>query len=152
TVCGTSYILNNQALLVSWEDGFAESSRSITESGTYIATINNSSGCTITDTVVVNLEGSGTAYLPNAFSPNNDNKNDKLCLFSSDELAIMNYLMRVYDRWGKLLFESDDVTTGWDGESNGKPLNSGTYLAIVSFSQEGCSTPVEIAELVHLLR
>lgn len=152
TLCAPSYNLNSQAIPLNWADGFTERERSIQESGTYIATTSSDSGCTITDTINVSFESNSAAYLPNAFSPNNDGTNDILNLYLLDNTVPNNYYMSVYDRWGKLLFESSDFAAGWDGMSNEEPLNSGTYLVVVNYEQVGCATLGEAIELVNLLR
>jgi gliding motility-associated-like protein len=65
---------------------------------------------------------------PTAFSPNGDGLND---IFKPEYLFIRSYELQVYNRWGQLLFSSDDVDKGWDGTFNGSkvPVESYTYLS-----------------------
>lgn len=71
--------------------------------------------------------------VPNAFSPNNDGLND---VFYAQGVFIQNltgkppidYLLRVYDRWGMLLFETNDLNKGWDGTYNGAACEIGVYV------------------------
>ncbi len=51
-------------------------------------------------------------YVPNAFTPNSDGLNDG---FKALGVGIEAFKMQIFDRWGKMIFESDDINTGWDG-------------------------------------
>jgi gliding motility-associated-like protein/uncharacterized repeat protein (TIGR01451 family) len=62
---------------------------------------------------------SSTIFLPNAFSPNGDSHNDILYVRSTQ---IDKILLRIYNRWGQLVFQSNNINVGWDGYFNGKPL------------------------------
>ncbi len=83
-------------------------------------------GC-VDDTVMVAVIGAKfTIYVPAAFTPNEDGINE---IFLPQGLAIEDdqFEMHVYDRWGKLLFQSQDKTVGWDGKVNGVEAEVGTY-------------------------
>lgn len=56
-------------------------------------------------------------YIPNAFTPNSDGLNDG---FKAEGVGIDQFSLQVFDRWGKLIFESDDINKAWDGSVNGK--------------------------------
>lgn len=63
-------------------------------------------------------------FVPNAFTPNNDGKNDQLRALGVD----MEYAeMKVFNRWGQLVFSTDDRSDGWDGRFNGMDCEVGTY-------------------------
>ena len=51
-------------------------------------------------------------YMPNAFTPDNDGYNDTYKVVAED---LESFRMTIYDRWGRVVFESDDITKGWDG-------------------------------------
>ena len=74
--------------------------------------------------------------LPNVFSPNNDGYNDifKLKIEDIDLEDIEQYSITVINRWGEILFESNDVNKGWDGKKNGKDVSNGVYYCIVQYS------------------
>ncbi|NVK63682.1 MAG: gliding motility-associated C-terminal domain-containing protein [Flavobacteriales bacterium] len=84
--------------------------------------------CTKSDTVLVKVFeficGDPFVYIPNAFSPNGDNENDVLYVRGN---LIKDMVLRIYDRWGELVFESYDRSNGWDGTFHGKPLDPDTY-------------------------
>ena len=64
-------------------------------------------------------------FVPNVFSPNEDGRND---IFKPRGTEPFNYEMRIYDRWGNLVFSSDDMEVGWDGTFNGTPMNSAVFV------------------------
>ena len=63
-------------------------------------------------------------FIPNAFSPNDDNYNDKLYLRGHN---IEKMIFRIFDRWGEMVFETEDQSIGWDGTFRGKKLNPDVY-------------------------
>lgn len=85
------------------------------------------SGCVTVDTVLVRVFDK-KIYVPNVFSPNNDGLNDILYV---NMVAIRQlYFFRVYNRYGKMVFETSNMTTGWNGRLNGVGdiLPSDTYV------------------------
>lgn len=77
--------------------------------------------------LVVNL------YVPNAFRPGSVHGNDEFKVSSiASEVAEFN--MKIFDRWGKLIFESDDVTQGWDGTIKGEPAPRGVYIWMIDYA------------------
>ena len=71
-------------------------------------------------------------HTPNAFTPNDDGVNDFFNLSFSDNCKSLKYDFKIFDRWGRLVFESDEVTEGWDGTYDGQQLKEGVYLWQVS--------------------
>jgi gliding motility-associated-like protein len=70
-----------------------------------------------------------TPYLPNAFSPNADGRNDTFFPFVVCPNA--TYTLQIFDRWGNLVFESSDSNLEWDGQINGKAAPIGVYVYVV---------------------
>ncbi|MEM6271118.1 MAG: gliding motility-associated C-terminal domain-containing protein [Bacteroidota bacterium] len=66
-----------------------------------------------------------TLYVPSAFTPNGDGLNDN---FTSAGEFSQFFELTIYDRWGKVLFVSRDVATGWDGNINGQAAPEGVYI------------------------
>jgi gliding motility-associated-like protein len=56
-------------------------------------------------------------YIPSGFSPNDDGKND-LFIPQGDGVVTDGYKMSIYNRWGEKIFETDDITIGWNGARN----------------------------------
>lgn len=83
----------------------------------YIITISTRGGCVTVDTQAVKTIKKVEIFVPNAFTPNNDSKNDVLRPLLRG-VKQMSYF-RIYNRWGNMLYESRDDQTGWDGTFNG---------------------------------
>ena len=96
---------------------------------TFNVTLSDTSGCNSTDTVTVRVEGGCVVFVPNAFSPNGDGKNDDLKVMGS---CIEKLSFIVFDRWGNQVFQSDDPSKGWDGSFKGNPMVSGGYVYYLS--------------------
>ena len=93
---------------------------------TYTIRIETSTGCITIDTQQVKLVPAADIFVPTAFTPNNDGKNDILrpVLMGIKELRFF----RVYNRWGQLLFEGRKATAGWDGRLNGSPQQTSVVV------------------------
>jgi gliding motility-associated-like protein len=70
-------------------------------------------------------------YVPNAFTPNNDGKNDTWHISFID--ASVEASVNVYNRYGQLVYHAENQTVNWDGTFNGFPQPSGTYVFSVRF-------------------
>lgn len=93
-----------------------------------IATAQSPYGCTKSDTVFIYVKelicGEPDVFIPNAFTPNSDNTNDKLYVRGNN---IDEFVLRIYDRWGELVFETTDQSVGWDGTFKGKECDPAVY-------------------------
>lgn len=94
----------------------------------YTVTATNSSGCTASDTVCLHCTtvvcGAPLFTIPNAFTPNGDGINDRIC-FNTDEL--LEFHIAIFNRWGERVYESDDPTQCWDGTYRGNHCMPGVY-------------------------
>lgn len=104
--------------------------------GTYCFTLYayNQLGCMSSTTNCAEVVRNEIIYIPNAFSPNGDFVNNTLKV-KGENFDLLNF--EIYDRWGELLFKTDEVTTGWDGNYKGKPMEVGTYFYMVEYSANG---------------
>lgn len=95
----------------------------------YTVKITTDKGCVTVDTQYVKTRKNVQIYVPNAFSPGKDGRNDYLrpAMMSFKQL---NYF-RIYDRWGKLLFETKSDMPGWDGKVKGQYAESQTVVWMV---------------------
>jgi len=84
----------------------------------YTITIKTKTGCTTVDTLLVKIMDNADIYVPTAFTPNSDGRNDLLkpVLAGIKELRFF----RVFNRWGQLLFETKSEQRGWDGTIQGR--------------------------------
>ena len=67
-----------------------------------------------------------------AFSPNGDGLNDTYYVPVTNLSGVRSFHMDIYDRWGQLVYTSDDVTQGWDGKYKGTPQPEGVYVVFFS--------------------
>jgi gliding motility-associated-like protein len=104
--------------------------------GTYTVVVTDQNGCSESVSFTVNqpdeLEGCVVLEMPNVFSPNGDNTND-LCT-PVKVLNIKTYNVQIIDRWGLLMYQGDNFTTGWDGTVHGDPASEGVYFYKVDYT------------------
>jgi len=74
----------------------------------------NEHQCTDTAYGEVHVGGAFTIYIPNAFSPNNDGRND---VFSASGIGYTQLQMLIFDRWGNLVFNQTSDNPAWQGEN-----------------------------------
>ncbi|MBL7900261.1 MAG: gliding motility-associated C-terminal domain-containing protein [Crocinitomicaceae bacterium] len=92
----------------------------------YCVTATDINGCQSTACTTVRVEIiCGQIFVPNAFSPNFDDENDILCVYSN---CMETMSFAVYDRWGEKVFETSSMNVCWDGTYREKPMNSGIYV------------------------
>ncbi len=110
----------------------------------------NSDGCSSTATVTVTAEKTGAAIfaMPNAFTPNNDGKND--CFGLQRWGGVKIQLFRIFNRWGQMVYESSGSRICWDGTFRGVPQQSGSYHFVI-LAETFCG-PVKRTGLVTLIR
>lgn len=96
----------------------------------YIVNIKNNQGCESNDTVNIRVLEHSSMFVPSAFSPNGDGRNDILRPLSIGYKRL-NFF-RVLNRWGRELFNTAEPGTGWDGTWQGEPQDIGTYYWVLS--------------------
>lgn len=109
-------------------------------------------GCADTAIAMLDIMPQVRYFLPNAFSPNNDAKND---VFKGVGVTdhMQDFNMKIFSRWGELVFESDDPSSGWNGQkfNSGSELPVGVYVCIVKYIDPR-NNPVELNGFATLLR
>ena len=100
----------------------------ITQPTLFAVNVVNEHHCSATQYKMVKvIDQCGDAiFIPNAFTPNGDEINDKLCIRSLELQAIK--IFRVFNRWGELVFETTDINHCWDGYFKGKVVNPDVYV------------------------
>jgi gliding motility-associated-like protein len=93
---------------------------------TYTLTASNG-GCIATDEVVVTVD-CNFIFVPGAFSPNNDGVNDVFRAMGKD---IAKFDMKIFNRWGELIFETQYPDIGWDGTYKNLPEQVGAYVWVI---------------------
>ncbi len=98
----------------------------ITKNIDYWVEATNAAGCTVRDTLHIDVYKDIDIFVPSAFTPNNDNKNDFLKPIPRG-IKQLNYF-KIYNRSGSLIFSANNFTLGWDGKVNGNLQNAGSFV------------------------
>lgn len=93
-------------------------------------TVEDVSGCLDAATVTVNILENKLLLFPNAFSPNNDGKNDELRVL---DRGLEYFTLRIFGRWGEQIFQTSDPNMGWDGTFKGEPQPVGVYSYVIDY-------------------
>lgn len=99
------------------------------ETTTYTVTITDTNGCTHSDTMTVFVESCGEIFVPNAFSPDGTGNNEKECVFGG---CFTTMTFTIYNRWGELVFETNDPDECWDGTYKNEKINTGVFVYTLS--------------------
>ncbi len=118
-----------------WSNGSNFPSITINTDGIYTLTVNDINGCVYTDDINVELAEDCfvTLFIPNAFTPNNDEHNR---YFRTTGSYIKFFHMEIYDRWGELVYVTDDIDAHWDGTYGGKICPQGLYTYVVKYAHD----------------
>ncbi len=103
-------------------------------------------GCLQKDSIIVSTNCD--IFIPSAFSPNNDGINDNLNMINK---SIKTYNLKIFDRWGALVFETDNLANGWDGTYKGAECQIDSYIYVVSGVKYN-NEPFYLKGVVTLLR
>ncbi len=111
---------------VLWSDGTTGPFIDINRPGTYSVTVFNDCGSSTDQITVDYKQCDPEPHFPTAFSPNGDGRND---LFRPVVRGPMyEYELRIFNRWGELIYLGRDQKKGWDGRYQGQPVSIGTYV------------------------
>jgi len=98
----------------------------LTNDTQFILMVKDEIGCTDLDTVNIRVFKGPTFYVPTAFTPNGDGTND-IFRPTAVGIASMEYF-RVFNRYGELVYETQDITKGWDGTYKGQKQPIDNYV------------------------
>lgn len=135
-----------------WSTGESATSITIQEGGRYEVAAVNTCG-RATDAVEWPDELCCKIYFPNAFSPNSDGINDT---FGAQpyQCDFGEYRLRIYSRWGEMVFEANQPEASWNGRIGQRPLSQGVYLWILDYrlATGGDGAWQRQSGMVHLTR
>jgi gliding motility-associated-like protein len=114
-----------------WMTGETTPTISLSTLPLYSVKVTDANGCSGSDSMKVNYVGSLNIQPTNAFSPNDDGVNETFKPFSGS--CIVSYSMKIFDRWGQLLFETTNPNTGWNGKYKGTTLPTAVYYYIINY-------------------
>gem|GEM_PF-5498804 len=111
-----------------WNTGDTTPHITVADSGVYSVIVLNTCG-TLYDTVSVHLRSCNvTVYIPNVFSPNGDGSNDRWEPFPHNATILS---IRIFDRWGNLLYSHPPAPRPWDGSYHNTPLPPNVYTYVI---------------------
>jgi gliding motility-associated-like protein len=103
-----------------------------TTTTTYCVTVTDANGCTAIDCITVNvLDIEEEIFTPNIFSPNGDGNND---VFYVEGSGLNEFNLKIFNRWGEVVYESTIQSQGWDGTQHEKMLNSGVFVFLITYN------------------
>ena len=118
-----------------WQDNSVSANYTVINAGTYTVEVTDNLGCILKDTIKI-IGDCGFIFFPNAFTPNNDLRND---FFGPNGIlsTLKDYTLVVYNRLGQLVFKSTDPYKKWDGKMPNNIIIPGTYVWIARYSHKG---------------
>ncbi len=112
-----------------WQDGSAAAVYTAAQPGTYAVTVANSCGSASDD---VKLEETVCEiFIPSAFTPNGDGLNDRFQIIGA--AYIKDFTMQIFNRWGKIIYETNNPWQGWNGLHAGLQQPAGLYVYRIKF-------------------
>ncbi|MDZ7741885.1 MAG: choice-of-anchor L domain-containing protein [Bacteroidota bacterium] len=93
--------------------------------------IENIYGCTDSTSKTVTIKPHPNLYAPNAFRPGSTQGNERFVVRAT---GIEKFNMVIYTRWGEKIFETDNISEGWDGKLNGEIAPMGTYIYQITYT------------------
>jgi len=134
TLClGIGYVIDatSPGSTYTWQDHSTNPVYPVTEEGIYWVEVKNQCGVS-SDTLAISIKDcTCNMYIPNAFSPNEDNINDEFSAISNCPFA--EYSLLVFNRWGDKVFESHDALRMWDGTFKGQTAQAGVYAYVITY-------------------
>jgi len=105
-----------------------------TTTTTYTVIGIDSAGCRYAKTITIDVRSCLAFSIPNVFTPNGDGINDEFYII--DAHAVSNYSIVIYDRWGKMMYQSNNPDVYWNGrnQNNNSPVSDGVYYYIIKYS------------------
>ncbi|MFZ4400152.1 MAG: gliding motility-associated C-terminal domain-containing protein [Bacteroidales bacterium] len=114
-----------------WQDGTTTSVYSVSGPGVYRVqlSLNN---CIVCDSIIVTaIDCNAEIEIPNIITPNNDKINDIFIPIKISNIQKMN--TRIYNRWGNLIYETENLNIEWNGKYNSKYVADGVYYWVISY-------------------
>ena len=115
-----------------WDSGETSSTLEVTEEGTHYVSISLGT-CSIDDEITLTEYCPYSIFVPNAFTPNGDGRND---IFYGYGTNLIEYQLVIFDRWGLRVFDTNDIHQGWDGTYRGADAPNDVYVWKVYYRAE----------------
>lgn len=151
------FVISEIPFTLAWENGSTDSALLINTPGVYNFTATNICE-SVNETINVGLGAvglDGLIYMPNSFSPNGDGMNDCYQGFVAPDVNVEYFIIRIFDRWGNIMFESYDPSVCWNGEFKGKMMQPAVFGWFMELRARNCDgSLLEVFEEgdIHLIR
>lgn len=109
-------------------------------------------GCTDTATAIIVINEELIYYIPNTFTPDGDEFNNTFQPIFTSGFDPFDFNMVLFNRWGEVVFETNDAKVGWDGTYHGESVKEGTYNWKIEFKKSTSDERVTIVGHVTILR
>jgi len=119
---------------------------------TVTLTAMNDLGCMDTYSLTYELEEQLVYFIPNTFTPDGDQFNHVFKPIFTSGYNPTSYNLKIFNRWGENLFESNDPSVGWSGHYSNGEAHSGTYNWVIEFDGKSSYDTNRITGIVNLLR
>lgn len=138
----------DSTLQIKWQGGETTSSITVTRPGVYHATVSNKCQTLQLRSQVIGLDdNAGKPYfVPNAFTPNQDEINETLQVFWHPDVEIISFSFEIFDRWGNRQYKSEDPKGGWDGLRSTRNEKVATYVWKLNATVHHCGQKLDISD------
>ena len=124
------------------------------DGATIVLTAISLHGCTDTSMIEIPFDPGLVFYIPNSFTPDGDMYNQTFNPVFSSGIDTYNYTMLIYNRWGEVIFETNDTNIGWDGSFGpyGTHCQTGTYTYEIIVKLPNVDQRKKYTGIVNLIR
>jgi gliding motility-associated-like protein len=142
TVCSDKPVLLDAGTAANylWNNGSSARTLLITKPGLYSVTVKSIDGCSAVDSINI-VSGECSLYIPSAFSPNGDGINDGFSI--SGGIFTPSFTMKIFNRYGEIVYQTNDQSSKWDGTYKGVPVPMGMYLWFISYKKNDNDIPLK---------
>jgi gliding motility-associated-like protein len=121
--------------------------------GTYPVTliVATEEGCIDTTTINLNIIPDVIMYVPNSFTPDGDEHN-QTWKFYIEGIDFMNFKVEILNRWGELIWESNDARAEWDGTFNNQKVQQGSYIWKISYKEFNSDGRKQYSGYINVLK
>ena len=129
-----SFVLNagNSGCTYNWSTGSVSQAITITTSGTYSVSVSCAVCPPVSDDISIAFTSQfSSLYFPNTFTPDKNGIND---IFKGSGEGIVFYNLKIFNRWGEMIFETSDLGDGWDGKHKDVLEKYDVYVWVADYS------------------
>ena len=132
---GDTVLLNVAASnKLQWSTGETTSAIFVSEAGKYFVT-SFDHNCNLKDSIILEIKYCDcNVVVPTAFTPNGDGMNDLFRPLNASTCKVVKIDLTIFNRWGDLIFHSEDIQSPWDGTYKGDPLPIGVYMWTLEYA------------------